>query len=394
MDFVNAVLDAVVAIAGGGAAGVPKMIEGALAASIPLLIGFLASLLGIGNLAAKVKSVFHAVARPVNRAIDKIVDFIAKMGKKLWAKLKGKTGKGGKKSEEMSRKIRLEKAVRDARRAMRAKSASIDTIRAEFAKIAQRYQLSGLDLVKDGDHRYHPVAKINPTLPGPAGVLFSGAELQELDRLAATFAGQIKEKGREDAFRANPKRFLTPGPDGKIKVDIGQAVEVSGTPGLKEIAKEGNLTLLHSVYLEYRDDGNRVVGGKGPELDFLLLGHNSIEKVVSSKLSPKQFKMKRDRALLAHFYEIPTASPELNEYLRRNFGGSPVFGKARSVNVVHDGGGMPIAEFRLRYLSKKPVDQVDIVPLTPGPESDRGLQLRATSSELIDKLADLILGKL
>ncbi|MFE7618223.1 hypothetical protein, partial [Streptomyces sp. NPDC057496] len=56
----------------------------------PLLIGFLASLLGIGNLANKVKSVFHAVARPVNRAIDKIVDLITKKGKALWNKLKGK----------------------------------------------------------------------------------------------------------------------------------------------------------------------------------------------------------------------------------------------------------------------------------------------------------------
>ncbi|MFD0343762.1 hypothetical protein ACFVH0_34665, partial [Streptomyces sp. NPDC127117] len=36
-----------------------------------------------------VNSVFHAVARPVNRAIDKIVNFIAKKGKALWAKLKG-----------------------------------------------------------------------------------------------------------------------------------------------------------------------------------------------------------------------------------------------------------------------------------------------------------------
>ncbi|MFJ2900735.1 hypothetical protein ACIO87_38545, partial [Streptomyces sp. NPDC087218] len=72
IDFVNAVLDAVIAIANGGQAGVPKMVETALATSIPLLIGFLASLLGIGNLANKVKSVFHAVAKPVNRAIDKI----------------------------------------------------------------------------------------------------------------------------------------------------------------------------------------------------------------------------------------------------------------------------------------------------------------------------------
>ncbi|MFF3393045.1 hypothetical protein ACFYW1_19220, partial [Streptomyces sp. NPDC002669] len=90
IEFVNAVLDAVIAIANGGQAGVPKMVETALAASIPLLIGFLASLLGIGNLANKVKSVFHTVARPVNRAIDKIVNLITKKGKALWNKLKGK----------------------------------------------------------------------------------------------------------------------------------------------------------------------------------------------------------------------------------------------------------------------------------------------------------------
>lgn len=94
IEFVNAVLDAVIAIANGGEAGVPKMVETALAAAIPTLLGLLASLLGIGNLASKVKSVFHAVARPVNRVIDKIVGFIVKMGKKIWAKLKSKFGKG------------------------------------------------------------------------------------------------------------------------------------------------------------------------------------------------------------------------------------------------------------------------------------------------------------
>ncbi|MFF0749397.1 hypothetical protein [Streptomyces sp. NPDC004267] len=90
--FVNSVLDAVIEIANGGAAGVPKMVEGALAASVPLLIGFLASLLGIGNLANKVKSVFQSVAKPVNRAIDKLVDFIVRKGKALWQKLKSKVG--------------------------------------------------------------------------------------------------------------------------------------------------------------------------------------------------------------------------------------------------------------------------------------------------------------
>lgn len=88
IDFVNAVLDAVIQIANGAQAGVPKLVEAALAASVPLLIGFLAALLGIGGLANKVRSVFQSVSRPVTRAIDKIVDFIARKGKALWAKLK------------------------------------------------------------------------------------------------------------------------------------------------------------------------------------------------------------------------------------------------------------------------------------------------------------------
>ncbi|WP_406835700.1 hypothetical protein ACICHK_04015 [Streptomyces sp. AHU1] len=93
VQFVNSILDAVVAIANGGGGGVPALIEGALAASVPVLIGFLAALLGIGNLAGKVRQVFTAVARPVNKAIDRIVDFIAKAAKKLWSKFKRKTGK-------------------------------------------------------------------------------------------------------------------------------------------------------------------------------------------------------------------------------------------------------------------------------------------------------------
>ncbi|WP_415957211.1 phage tail protein [Streptomyces sp. 021-4] len=111
-DFVNAVLDAVIAIANGAQAGVPKLIEAALATSVPLLIGFLAALLGIGGLANKVKSVFQSVSRPVTRAIDKIVDFIAKKGKALWAKRKGNSDpkdrkeKETKKSQDVKHKAR------------------------------------------------------------------------------------------------------------------------------------------------------------------------------------------------------------------------------------------------------------------------------------------------
>jgi hypothetical protein len=102
--FVNAVLDAVIAIAAGGAGGVPALIETALATAIPVLIGFLAALLGIGGLADKVKKFFQALSKPVMKAVDWVVDKIVAFGKKMWAKLKAagkkvkdKLGGGGEK---------------------------------------------------------------------------------------------------------------------------------------------------------------------------------------------------------------------------------------------------------------------------------------------------------
>ncbi|MEU2668533.1 hypothetical protein ABZ622_06600, partial [Streptomyces sp. NPDC007164] len=166
VEFVNAILDAVIAIANGGTAGVPKMVETALAASVPLLIGFLASLLGIGSLANKVKSVFHAVARPVNRAVDKIVNFIAKTGKKLWAKLRGKNGhpKNGdsKKSKDVKREARRMLALRTASPLENEKE--LDSI---ISSVAAELRPRGLKSLRSKKSRNKPaeisvIAKASP----------------------------------------------------------------------------------------------------------------------------------------------------------------------------------------------------------------------------------------
>ncbi|PPK65551.1 hypothetical protein V5P93_005024 [Actinokineospora auranticolor] len=88
IEFVNAVLDAVIAIARGGTGGVPALVERALARSIPVLIGALAAILGIGGIAGKVRQIFQKLAAPVNRAVDWVIDKIVDLVKKLWAKLK------------------------------------------------------------------------------------------------------------------------------------------------------------------------------------------------------------------------------------------------------------------------------------------------------------------
>src|SRR5262249_59726719 len=112
LEFVNSVLDAIVAIAGGGAGGVPALIENALAKSIPVLIGFLAALLGVGGIADKVKEVLQAISRPVMRVVDWVVDKVVGFARKLWAKLKGKFGKT-KDGDDPGAQQRLEGAIRE-----------------------------------------------------------------------------------------------------------------------------------------------------------------------------------------------------------------------------------------------------------------------------------------
>ncbi|MGW1411915.1 hypothetical protein ACWCPY_38780, partial [Streptomyces sp. NPDC002403] len=178
VEFVNSVLDAVIAIANGGAAGVPKMVEAALAASVPLLIGFLASLLGIGSLANKVKSVFHAVSRPVNRAIDKIVGFIAKAGKKLWDRLKrkgkekGKDGKGGGDLTPQERATQLRAglaALDNLTGKYRAGGATERQMRGELKRIKKKHTVfKELSASKKGDAwEYRYVASPPTQKPGP-----------------------------------------------------------------------------------------------------------------------------------------------------------------------------------------------------------------------------------
>ncbi|MGN9912596.1 hypothetical protein ACTMTJ_34165 [Phytohabitans sp. LJ34] len=113
IDFVNAVLDAVIAIARGAGGGAPALVERALARSIPVLIGFLAALLGIGGIADRVKKIFQTLSRPVQRAVDWAINKIIGLVKRLWAKLKRQLDR---KKPKKPKKPRPDRPPRRARR--------------------------------------------------------------------------------------------------------------------------------------------------------------------------------------------------------------------------------------------------------------------------------------
>jgi hypothetical protein len=95
--LVNAVIDSITAIAKGSISGAAAMVENALARAIPVVIGFLASLLGIGGISEKIKEVIETIRKPINAAIDWVINKAVQL-----VKAAGKfiAGLFGKKEEE------------------------------------------------------------------------------------------------------------------------------------------------------------------------------------------------------------------------------------------------------------------------------------------------------
>lgn len=95
--LVNAIIDSISSIAKGAIGAAASWVEKTLARTIPVIIGFLAALLGVGGISEKIKEIIEAIRKPINEAIDwvinKAVDLVKAVGGLLGF------GKEGKKEE-------------------------------------------------------------------------------------------------------------------------------------------------------------------------------------------------------------------------------------------------------------------------------------------------------
>ncbi|WP_426278697.1 phage tail protein [Chryseobacterium sp. S-02] len=105
MELVKAFTDSIKAIASGNVGAVAKSIENALGRAVPVLIGFLASLLGIGGLADKVLGVIRKIRQRIENAIVKFWNFVKGKAKGLLGKFMGKSKKDNTHEPEKQKKI-------------------------------------------------------------------------------------------------------------------------------------------------------------------------------------------------------------------------------------------------------------------------------------------------
>src|SRR5262249_51572060 len=73
IDLINAIIDSIASIAKGAISVAVTKVEDALAKAIPVAIGFLASLLGLGDISGTVRKTIEKAQTPVNKAIDWLI---------------------------------------------------------------------------------------------------------------------------------------------------------------------------------------------------------------------------------------------------------------------------------------------------------------------------------
>jgi hypothetical protein len=93
-DFVESIIDTAGAVARGEDGGIAEKIENVMAGTLPLIISFLANLLGLGGIGDKVRSIIEKVQKPLGKAIDKVLDVVLKVTAPVWKGAKKLFNKG------------------------------------------------------------------------------------------------------------------------------------------------------------------------------------------------------------------------------------------------------------------------------------------------------------
>ncbi|WP_438035789.1 phage tail protein [Sorangium sp. So ce204] len=251
LDFIESVVNSVDRIANGDVGGAAAWIEQALSRMIPILIGFLASLLGLGGLAAKVKSFITKVQAKVGKAVDFVIDKVFNVVKKLVGKVTGKDKKDGKPDErtDAQKKADLERGLAEAAAAAREPKNTKQKLASKLQQIKSKYKMTVLEVVVDSkselEAREHLVGEINPKAVSPTftvriDLVQIAVTEQEAAQLRAASAAASAPAPAPQGPITDPARLL-PASGGTPRKTMAQVATTRGTGRERGAALEEHL---------------------------------------------------------------------------------------------------------------------------------------------------------
>ncbi|SAK99757.1 hypothetical protein AWB83_06140 [Caballeronia ptereochthonis] len=178
--LVNAVIDSMASIAKGAIGVAAGFVENALAKAIPVAIGFLASLLGLGDPSKPVRGFIDKARGPVDKAIDWVINLAVKAIKAAGKFIAGLFGKKEKDGEKASPKSVKGEVTAELAKRLTADH-TIDEARAIVTNVGEQYRSAG-------------VSRLFVSGPDEGGELSVIVEMSPGDELARLSPGSAIER--------------------------------------------------------------------------------------------------------------------------------------------------------------------------------------------------------
>ncbi|SKA36529.1 protein of unknown function [Chitinophaga eiseniae] len=187
-----AVVNSIVEIASGNIGKAANAVENVLGGLLKLAISFLANFLGLGKIADKIVAIIKKLRAPVDKAMDKLVDWLVTNGKKLLGKI---AQTGVPKDPEERLKVGLQKAQAAANRFAGKKVGKL-VLDPLFAAIKVRYGFQSLEAIRQGN-KWSIKGVVNPWKVVGTDVEYVDAAVPtddavKLDPFPLTFAMQVQ----------------------------------------------------------------------------------------------------------------------------------------------------------------------------------------------------------
>jgi hypothetical protein len=227
--LINAVIDNLAAIVAGNIGAAASLVEQALARAVPIAIGFLASLLGLGDLGAKIKAILEDIRKPVNVAVDWVLTNVVKP-------VVGAIARGvewvkeklfGKKDERNAaeRKAALDGAMGDSQKVLVDPANTAQDVEKALPGIKAQHDVKDLRMVvekeEEGRETVHIEGANSPRVAGPPVV-------------KRTLTAQRQDGGEPEGGGQDNAPVSAPPTDSVVKdmaEDGGTVVIVRGTIG-------------------------------------------------------------------------------------------------------------------------------------------------------------------
>ncbi|HUI95493.1 MAG TPA: hypothetical protein VLX44_07055 [Xanthobacteraceae bacterium] len=330
IDLVNAVIDSIASIAKGSLGVAATMVENALAKAIPVAIGFLASLLGLGDIGGTVRKTIDKAQAPIHKAIDWAIGGAVKLFRAAGGFIKGVFGGKDKKKDDANphaddpeKGPKVEAGLQALRQAESERQVDGALSHADAlaiaAKVQREHPVFKSVTVKDGGESwdYEYVASPSTRIPGDKKPVFENP--LKIHQMVMDIA---MERYGSDLAQAGSPVVLSGGEQRIASVEAGEDPHKLGA----EIAARKGLSREEAPFgkpLELGVGGEAVQGRQGSGGANIVISGLGTYPQIAKQLETRGLSGRALAHEVERFRETGEGDPLVKQYVALTFGAEP-----------------------------------------------------------------------